>query len=137
MSTKSRGRVLMDQKANSVADLAAVLLQQERPVEETSGRWGGKKKKKMKGGGRNLQGTVEGVRIRWADVLDAEFAATWPEAVVHDVLARSRYTAAFPAVEEVVPGEVPGGEEEVVEDGVEGVEGMEGGKEGAERRVVL
>lgn len=125
----------MDQKANSVADLAAVLLQQERPVEETSRGRGGKEKKKMgKGGGPNLLGTVEGVRIRWADVLDAEFAATWPEAVVHDVLARSRYTAAFPAVEE----KVPRGEEEVVEDEEEGgVEGMEGGEEGAKRRVVL
>lgn len=124
----------MDQKANSVADLAAVLLQQERPV-ETSRGWA-KKKKMRKGGGRNLNllGTVEGVRIRWADVLDAEFAATWPEAVVHDVLARSRYTAAFPAVEEVSPGEGPGGEEEVVE---EGVGGMEGGEEGAKRPVVL
>ena len=117
MSTKSRGRVLMDQKANTVADLAAVLLQQERPVVEKAGGRAGRKK--LKGGAEpNVLGTVEGVRIRWAHLLDAEFAATWPEAVVHDVLARSRYTAAFPAVGEVRRGE----KKEVVVEGTEGAE---------------
>lgn len=37
--------------------------------------------------------------IRWADILDAEFAQTWPAQVVHHTLQRHRFTAAFPAYE--------------------------------------
>lgn len=47
------------------------------------------------------KGGVEGVKIRWANLLDAEFAEQWPDAVVHDGLTRHRYTAAFPLVEEI------------------------------------
>lgn len=116
LPTKKRGKVLMDQKANSVADLAAVLLQQEegpseeriaraerrmRRVEELKrmGAAKGKGKKSVDVGG--VMRGVEGVRVRWADLRDAEFAATWPEAVVHESLGKQRHTAAFPvAVEE-------------------------------------
>lgn len=31
---------------------------------------------------------VNGIRIAWADILDAEFAATWPKNIMHDVLER-------------------------------------------------
>ena len=106
---KKRGKVLMNQKANSVADMAAVLLQQARaPTEEELA----KAKRKVRSDGRPLakrglgsqlsaeatsfQGSVEGVRIRWANILDAEFAETWPKAVIHDGLGKSRYTAAWP-----------------------------------------
>lgn len=100
----------MNQKANSVADLAAVLLQQERlPTAEQieiSERkinlkiWLRKRHGQQKVRGhpvpaQQLSG-VEGVRVRWANKLDAEFAKTWPRAVVHDELLKSRHTAAFP-----------------------------------------
>lgn len=100
----------MNQKANSVADLAAVLLQQEvGPTVEQIQRSERRIKhvaqmKKQKGADKvkehpvwaPVMGGVEGVRVRWANVLDAEFAETWPAAVVHDALGKSRYTAAFP-----------------------------------------
>ena len=54
---------------------------------------------------KEFGGGVEGVKVFWANVLDAEFAKTWPEKVVHGDLRVSRYTAAFPVgperVEEV------------------------------------
>lgn len=130
--TKKRGKVLMNQKANSVADLAAVLLQQERgPTERriatAERRQRRVAKLKMQKGEdkvkkrpldveKELAG-VEGVMVRWVDIQDAEFAETWPEAVVHGGLERSRYTAAFPADELA--------HEDNGED-VGGVEGQEG-----------
>lgn len=112
---KKRGRILMNQKANSVADLAAVLWQQERgPSEERVANAQRRMKRvehlkmqKARPGKANknpldvkgeLQG-VEGVYVRWADLLDAEYADTWPEAVVHDTLQKSRHTAAWPVVQ--------------------------------------
>lgn len=132
---KRRGRVLMNQKANSIADLAAVLLQQEQgPTEERVEQQERRMKrverlKRQKGPERVKKNPVDlekemngvkGVFVRWADLLDAEFAATWPEAVVHDRLKKSRHDAAWPAVEEKeLPVEVP-----VVEDKVENPRGM-------------
>ncbi len=112
----------MDQKANSVADLAAVLLQQEagpsarrkdnatrriRRTEHLREQKGAERVGKAPlDVGRVLQG-VKGVRVMWANVLDAEFAETWPEEVVHARLEKSRYTAAFPvAGQEAEAGEV-------------------------------
>lgn len=101
----------MDQKANSVADLAAVLLQQERPptedaIAKSERKLKHKEKMMRQKGPAKVKGTpvlaplmsggVEGVRVRWADMLDAEFAQTWPAGVVHDELGKHRYTAAFP-----------------------------------------
>ena len=122
MSTKERGRVLMDQKANSVADLAAVLLEQESGpsqemvdrsklrrarVEQLKKRKGEAKVKKAPlDVGKEFGAGVEGVRVFWANLLDAEFAKAWPKGVEHGDLRVSRYTAAFPVgperVEEVV-----------------------------------
>ncbi|MCJ1338895.1 hypothetical protein MMC09_004184 [Bachmanniomyces sp. S44760] len=112
--TKKRGKILMNQKANSIADIAAVLLQQERPpTEEELARADAKLRPPGKIGKPNkphyglqrqdqaeakVMGTVEGVTIQWADILDAEYAETWPKDVVHGGLAKSRYTAAFPRV---------------------------------------
>lgn len=102
----------MNQKANSVADLAAVLLQQERPPTEDAIVNSEKKLKhkekmrrqkgpaKVKGVpvlAQLMSGSVKGVRVRWADMLDAEFAQTWPAGVVHDELGKHRHTAAFPS----------------------------------------
>ena len=114
LPTKQRGKVLMNQKANSIADLAAVLLQQEagpsaRRLESAERRMKRiEKLKRQKGAanvkkqpvdlGRELVG-VEGVTVRWTNLQDADFAEKWPAEVEHDVLERSRYTAAFPALE--------------------------------------
>lgn len=112
--TKKRGRVLMDQKANSVADLAAVLLIQEKgpdpkKVEDAERKMKRVEKKRMMHGKDSVKTTpvdlakempgVEGVMVRWANLLDAEYAEYWPEAVVHDDLRKNRYTAAFPMME--------------------------------------
>lgn len=114
MGTKKRGKVLMNQKANTVADLAAVLLQQDRAptteqmerskrrlklVERMKKQKGANKVKKKPVPATELSGT-DGVMVRWANILDAEYAETWPAAVVHNLLAQSRYTAAFPLAEE-------------------------------------
>ena len=99
----------MNQKANSVADMAAVLLlQSKKPSQEELK----KAERKVRTDGRPLakrglgrqasaeaftaRGNVEGVRIRWANIMDAEFAETWPEEVIHDGLEKHRYTAAWP-----------------------------------------
>lgn len=111
MTRKKRAKVLMDQKANSVADLAAVLFQQEkgpsRKRQEQAERRVDRVEqlKEQKGEGRVRKAPVDvasemtgvdGVTVRWANLADAEFAETWPEGVVHQNLERSRYTAAFP-----------------------------------------
>ena len=106
--------MLMDQKANSVADLAAVLLLQEsgpseqrilnaerrrRRVETLKKQKGEENVKKAPIDIASEMGGIEGVKVRWADMLDMEFAEAWPETVVHGGLEKNRYTAAFPAVE--------------------------------------
>ena len=110
MGKKQRGKVLMNQKANSVADLAAVLLQQEKEpsqveieraerrianFERLKRQRGGKKVKKPPVSPTDMAG-VEGVRVRWVNQFDAEYAETWPAGVIHDSLQKSRYTAVFP-----------------------------------------
>ena len=117
MKTKQRGKVLMDQKANSVADLAAVLLQDEEgPTEESMKHkerskrfWDRVNRQKIEAGkpptqkqpNLSLGPIVSGVKIRWANIMDAHYAERWPGSVVHHTLERSRYTAAFPAYEMV------------------------------------
>jgi hypothetical protein len=80
LTKKKRGRKLMDQKANSVADMACVLgaIGTDKP-------WG------TKGMEDSGEGTV--VEIRWGNVADAEFAETWSGEVLHDVLPRGRDVA--------------------------------------------
>lgn len=111
LGTKKRGRVLMDQKANSVADLAAVLLQQEQEptaeqIEISESRINHNNRLRKRKGDQNVWGRpvsarelsgVEGVMVRWANRLDAGFAERWPRAVVHHDLMKNRHTAAFPA----------------------------------------
>ena len=133
MPKKRRGKVLMNQKANSIADLAAVLQMQEKgPSEERILSAERRRKrvetlKKQKGEDKvkkapidvaaELRG-VEGVKVRWANMSDAEFAEAWPERVVHGGLEKSRYTAAFPAVKVSVDEE--GVRNEFVADGGDG-----------------
>ena len=139
MPKKRRGKVLMNQKANSIADLAAVLqLQEEGPSERRILNAERRRRrvetlKKQKGEDKvkkapidvasELRG-VEGVKVRWADILDAEFAEAWPERVVHGGLEKSRYTAAFPAVE--ISEDEEGVRHELVVDGGDGGIGQRG-----------
>jgi hypothetical protein len=68
---RERGRKLCDQKANSVADMAAALKNvTARGV--------------VKGEEKIMVEPVVTAKISWADILDAEFAESWPETVVHD-----------------------------------------------------
>ena len=141
----------MNQKANSVADLAAVLIQQARtPDHERIARnerriSATNKLKRSKGTSldrknplplNQIQGSVEGVRIRWANILDAEFAATWPEEVVHDSLEVSRYAASWPELPEEVKERVKQERQRLVDRVGDGdlvdVEREEGGEKGAE-----
>lgn len=114
MGRKDRARVLMDQKANSVADMAAVLLGQGDGEPGTEGEEGRRKGlEKEKGEGEGEDGSwgrlvspgkgkekevrdVQGVRIAWTNILDAQFAQTWPSSVVHGDLRTERYAAADP-----------------------------------------
>lgn len=116
---KKRTRLLLDQKANSVADIAAVLKKQEeagpvwdRAEEVVASNEPSKDKLKDSGQGRSralinawLLGKkdaaesepvkpsgVEGVTISWRNLFDAEFAESWPKAVVHSALNYSRHT---------------------------------------------
>lgn len=120
---KKRGKVLMNQKANSIADLAAVLLQQEAGVstkrreraERVLQRVNKIVRQKGLSGEEHVRqrrkerlekvdvvkeyGGVVGVRVHWADIRDAEFAEQWPKELVHADLRKSRYTAAWPVGE--------------------------------------
>jgi hypothetical protein len=71
------GRRICDQKANSVADMAAVLsrLSLKEGQEEEGNKIG------LIG-----EGTGEKVEVLWRDLKDAEFAETWSENVEHGLL---------------------------------------------------
>jgi hypothetical protein len=73
---KERKYKLMDQKANSVADLAKSLeIEIERAEKESQPIGPGE------------------IMVRWQDILDAQYAREWPQVVVHDSQGRpSRYT---------------------------------------------
>ena len=103
----------MDQKANTIADLAAVLLQFERGPDddrvqrkESSAKfWTERRKQNPQKFKRTPLPAVElagvdGVRIQWADPVDAEYARSWPEAVAHHHLPLARHSPAFPGMME-------------------------------------
>ena len=112
MPTKQRGKVLMNQKSNTVADLAAVLLQFDQgpddrriQTKESSGAfWSIRRKHRPDKFRRDPLPAVElagvkGVRIRWANLLDAGYAREWPETVVHHELVQARHVPAFPELQ--------------------------------------
>lgn len=86
LSKKARGRKLMDQKANSVADMAAVLGEVGMETE-------GEEKKEIEEGEQGGEEVV--VEVRWRDLTDAEFARTWPDNVLHDVLEGGNVESAY------------------------------------------
>lgn len=79
LTTKLRSRKINDQKANTVADMAAVL----KDIRYGSERIG------LEGIGK--EGVVE---VKWSDLADASYAGEgvdiWGEAVLHDVLPWDR-----------------------------------------------
>jgi hypothetical protein len=79
ISRKERGRKICDQKANSVADIATVLGKIGTPEGEAIG---------LKGfdGEREVAAELPKVEVKWADLIDAHFAGTWSENVIHDKL---------------------------------------------------
>jgi hypothetical protein len=79
ITRKERGRKLCDQKANSVADIAAVLGKIGTPEGEEIGLKG----LEVEGDGSAAAAQVE---VKWSDLLDAQFAESWSENVIHDKL---------------------------------------------------
>ncbi|QSZ34896.1 hypothetical protein DSL72_007757 [Monilinia vaccinii-corymbosi] len=79
LSSKLRGRRINDQKANTVADMAAVL----KEIRDGSEKIG------LQGIGK--EGIVE---VQWSDLSDASYAGTgedvWGDAVIHDTLPWDR-----------------------------------------------
>ncbi|KAL5344566.1 hypothetical protein V496_08267 [Pseudogymnoascus sp. VKM F-4515 (FW-2607)] len=71
LSKKLRGRKLCDQRANSIADISATLGKVSLVEKSVKGK---------------AEKEVEEISttVRWSDILDAEYAASWPESVVHD-----------------------------------------------------
>lgn len=96
----------MDQKANSVADIAAVLKQRENAPTPVQNAIGKRKAKKSVDAQASTEAqettTAEGVRIRWTNVLDAQFAENWPSSVVHGALRKDRYAAAPPPARRII-----------------------------------
>lgn len=89
LSRVKRGRKLMDQKANSVADMAAALTkvfgEGVTPGKSASKGEQEENKSVAVAAPEEVQAT-----IRWTDILDAEFAESWPKAVVHDLWEAGR-----------------------------------------------
>ena len=75
ISKKQRNRKICDQKANSVADMAAVLARLDK-----------NKVAEAKEIGLRRTSEPTPVEVSWSDMLDAEFAETWSDNVVHDQL---------------------------------------------------
>ncbi|KAE9379304.1 hypothetical protein N431DRAFT_364400 [Stipitochalara longipes BDJ] len=109
-SKKVRARKICDQKANSVADIAAVLgrLELQEGVDE------------VKTGGIGLQGEGSGekVEVLWNDLNDAEFAETWSENVEHGVWSHHKRSVDLDLdIVSVVGGDEEGIETQSVESG--------------------
>ena len=131
---KMRGKKLMDQKANSIADMAAVLAIQARPptpeeLERAERMVKGPPSKRnrpkpRKGEGSHqtaevfeFRGKMDGVSIWWANTLDAEYAETWPQEVQHGPLLVNRRTAVWPPPEDLLLGGPVSPEEVGIEEG--------------------
>jgi hypothetical protein len=96
LSRKERGRLLMNQRSNAVADMAAAL---QLVV-------GGVPTGKTEGEVKAVDGETEvkphtgepKVIVKWTDLLDAEFAASWPDTVAHDIWEPTRNNRRAPSL---------------------------------------
>lgn len=118
---KKRGKILVNQKANSIADIAATLMKQEEDGHdwESAAESKPSKKEKMRKGRqqrissqsdsreksidasapgkvRSTSSEAPNVTIAWRNLLDAGFAERWPAAVVHGGLDYTRHTTGPP-----------------------------------------
>ena len=74
----------------------------ERPLKSPNDKLAkrGPGSKRAPAPGERWEGGVQGVKIGWADVRDADFAEKWPGEVVHeDGLESNRYTINWPKTE--------------------------------------
>ncbi|EWC48182.1 hypothetical protein DRE_02286 [Drechslerella stenobrocha 248] len=80
---RERSKILQDQRANSIADLAAIC------------------KRDVKG--------KEQVRVRWMNIYDAEYAAEWPSSVTHGLETQQylRFSARRVGKFEPLPSRAP------------------------------
>lgn len=51
---------------------------------------------------------LDGIRVQWADIMDANYAGSWPESIVHEQLGWSRGTARRVEDEPQLEPELPG-----------------------------
>ncbi|KAI9733459.1 MAG: hypothetical protein M1818_007207 [Claussenomyces sp. TS43310] len=118
LSRKARGRKLRDQRANSVADMAAALA--SVTVRGPEGKDGQGRSTEVAAAAPAPAGSdsvsseakkedapdavAAPVVVRWADILDAEYAESWPANVVHDRWETTRNNRKAPVVDEVLQG---------------------------------
>jgi hypothetical protein len=87
---QKRGRFLMDQKGNSIADIAAVLTKLDvRPA--PTGKRGSPEKVERLG----LLGEGQGVKVgvKWVDLANANFAGEWSPNVIHESIPDRMFKA--------------------------------------------
>jgi hypothetical protein len=82
-SKKERKYYLMDQKANSIADLAESL-----------------RIEIVRAGLQDIPAQEGDIMVRWRNILDAEYAKSWPKIVVHGHQGRADRPYVAPRVEE-------------------------------------
>jgi len=103
-SKKERIRILMNQKANSVADLAeSIRIEVDRIKKVANPPPLGRGRKARKNPPIELPIPQEGdVVVKWSNIYDAQYAKAWPEVVVHGNLQRDgRHTAPAEGKKEV------------------------------------
>ncbi|PWW75777.1 hypothetical protein C7212DRAFT_345269 [Tuber magnatum] len=101
---KERTRILMNQKANSIADLAESIRMQVDRIKKIANPPPLKKgQKPRKNPPIKLAIPEEGdVVVKWSNIYDAQYAKAWPEVVVHGHLQRDgRHTAPAEGEKEV------------------------------------
>ncbi|CUS13709.1 unnamed protein product [Tuber aestivum] len=107
-SKKERTRILMNQKANSIADLAESIRMQVDRIKKIANPPPLKKgHKPRKNPPIELAIPQEGdVVVKWSNIYDAQYAEAWPEVVMHGRLERDGRHTAPAEGEKKVKGEV-------------------------------
>jgi hypothetical protein len=98
-SKRERKYMIMDQKANSIADLAESLRIEIARAKE-------KAPTKDKAEAEEEVPTDVNVMVRWRNILDAEYAAEWPASVMHGEQGRADRPYTAPKVSEPVVGDL-------------------------------
>ncbi|KAF8251743.1 hypothetical protein K440DRAFT_595223 [Wilcoxina mikolae CBS 423.85] len=98
-SKRERKYMIMDQKANSIADLAESLRIEIARAQE-------KKPGKEEAQAEEEVPTDVNVMVRWRNILDAEYAAEWPPSVMHGDQGRADRPYKAPKASEPVVGDL-------------------------------